>query len=178
MHAYEAMQQLYALLNHECRRLWLSCASYMQAKPVGLQALFSLINVTSPDAVQLKPVFDTLLNFKLGDFDNAMKPLGDQISQGSIEVYRAVAKELLLPTPAKSHYLCNTRNLDKITQGVMQATQTFYDNQVFLSDASPCILHIHAFPDHRHSSFFLRSVQDLIESCDSGPHAVQTAWTL
>ena len=171
------MQQLCSLLFFKCMQFWLLCASYMQAKPVGLQALFSLINMTSPNNTQLKQIFATLLNFEVVGFDDAMKPLGDQISQGSIEVYRAVAKEMLLSTPAKSHYLFNTRNLDKITQGVMQATQTFYDNQVFLSDASPCILHIHAFPNHGHSSgFFILSVQDLIESCDSGPHAVQTAW--
>lgn len=94
-----------------------------------LQACFSLINVTSPNDAQLKRIFGSLLNFKLVDFDDIMKPLGDQISQGSVEVYRAVAKELL-PTPAKSHYLFNTRDLAKIIQGVMQATKTFYDNQV------------------------------------------------
>ncbi|KAL0040883.1 hypothetical protein WJX79_008591 [Trebouxia sp. C0005] len=93
-----------------------------------LQACFSLINVTSPNDAQLKRIFGSLLNLKLVDFDDVMKPLGDQISQGSIEVYRAVAKELL-PTPAKSHYLFNTRDLAKIIQGVMQATKTFYDNQ-------------------------------------------------
>ena len=100
----------------------------------GLQACFSLINVTSPNDAQLKRIFGSLLNFKLVDFDDIMKPLGDQISQGSIEVYRAVAKELL-PTPAKSHYLFNTRDLAKIIQGVMQATKTFYDNQVCMSEA-------------------------------------------
>lgn len=121
----------------------------MQIMPVGLQACFSLINVTSPNDAQLKRIFGTLLNFKLVDFDDVMKPLGDQISQGSIEVYRAVAKELL-PTPAKSHYLFNTRDLAKIIQGVMQATKTFYDNQVCLSEAFPCILGVHAILLHKH----------------------------
>ena len=104
-----------------------------------LQACFSLINVTSPNDAQLKRIFGSLLNFKLVDFDDVMKPLGDQISQGSIEVYRAVAKELL-PTPAKSHYLFNTRDLAKIVQGVMQATKTFYDNQVCMFDTCCCML--------------------------------------
>lgn len=103
-----------------------------------LQACFSLINVTSPNDAQLKRIFGSLLNFKLVDFDDIMKPLGDQISQGSVEVYRAVAKELL-PTPAKSHYLFNTRDLAKIIQGVMQATKSFYDNQVNPASQGTCI---------------------------------------
>lgn len=121
-----------------------------QTKFVGMQACFSLINVTSPNDAQLKRIFGTLLNFKLVDFDDIMKPLGDQISQGSIEVYRAVAKELL-PTPAKSHYLFNTRDLAKIIQGVMQATKTFYDNQVCMSEASclhACLVQAHLAIEH------------------------------
>ena len=133
----------------ECRTLGVGfVGTTWLTKPVGMQACFSLINVTSPNDAQLKRIFGTLLNFKLVDFDDIMKPLGDQISQGSIEVYRAVAKELL-PTPAKSHYLFNTRDLAKIIQGVMQATKTFYDNQVCMSEASSlhaCLVYKHVLP--------------------------------
>ena len=101
----------------------------MAAPACVMQACFSIINVTAPNDAQLKRIFGTLLNFKLTDFDDAIKPLGDQITQGTIEIYRAVSRELL-PTPAKSHYLFNTRDLAKIIQGVMQASKTFYDNQV------------------------------------------------
>lgn len=76
---------------------------------------FSLINVTAPSDSQLKRIYSTLLHAKLSDFEDEVKPLADPITQASIGVYRAVAAELL-PTPSKSHYLFNTRDLAKIIQ--------------------------------------------------------------
>ena len=93
-----------------------------------IQACFSLVNVTAPSDSQLKRIFSTLLNNKLADFEDEVKPLGDQVTQASIAIYRAVSVELL-PTPAKSHYLFNTRDLAKIVQGVMQASKQFYDSR-------------------------------------------------
>ena len=48
-----------------------------------------------------------------------VKPLGDPVTTATINIYRAVSRELL-PTPSKSHYLFNTRDLAKIIQGMMQ----------------------------------------------------------
>ena len=50
-----------------------------------------------------------------------MKPLGDPVITATINIYRAVSRELL-PTPSKSHYLFNTRDLAKIVQGMMQVS--------------------------------------------------------
>lgn len=49
------------------------------------------------------------------------------MTSATIDIYRAVAAELL-PTPSKSHYLFNTRDLAKVIQGVMQADKNFYDS--------------------------------------------------
>ncbi|GMH41208.1 hypothetical protein BSKO_09118 [Bryopsis sp. KO-2023] len=91
-------------------------------------ACFSVINVTAPNDSQLKRIYGTLLNGQLSDFDDEIKPLGDQIVQGTIQIYRAISADLL-PTPSKSHYLFNTRDMAKIIQGVMQATKQFYDSR-------------------------------------------------
>lgn len=91
-----------------------------------VQALFSVINMTAPNDGQLRRIFGVLLNSKLADFDDEIKPLGDLLTQATIDVYRAVARDLL-PTPSKSHYLFNTRDLAKIVQGVMQASKAYYD---------------------------------------------------
>jgi len=93
-----------------------------------IMACFSTINVTAPNNAQLKRIFGTILNAKLADFDDEVKPLGDPITTATINIYRAVSRELL-PTPSKSHYLFNTRDLAKIIQGMMQATRTFCNSR-------------------------------------------------
>jgi dynein heavy chain len=93
-----------------------------------VQAVFFAINMTMPSDAQLRRIFSTMLNGKLADFDDEIKPLGDPLTQATVEVYATISAELL-PTPAKSHYLFNTRDLAKVVQGVMQATRAFYDSR-------------------------------------------------
>jgi len=93
-----------------------------------VQASYAAINITAPNDLQLKRIYGTLLNHKLSDFDETVRPLGDPIVQATIEIYRAVSRELL-PTPSKSHYLFNTRDLAKVIAGLMQATKQFYDTK-------------------------------------------------
>ncbi|WIA13292.1 hypothetical protein OEZ85_006876 [Tetradesmus obliquus] len=93
-----------------------------------ISACFSMVNMTQPNDAQLRRIFSTLINSKLADFSDEVRPLGDPTVVASVEIYRAVCRELL-PTPSKSHYLFNTRDLAKIVLGVMQASKTFYDNK-------------------------------------------------
>jgi hypothetical protein len=82
-------------------------------------ACFSTINMTNPNDQQLRRIFTTLLAAKLSDFDDEVRPLAEPLVAATVDIYRAVCRELL-PTPSKSHYLFNTRDLAKIVQGVMQ----------------------------------------------------------
>ena len=93
-----------------------------------IMSVFATLNMTNPSDAQLHRIYSTLLNDKLSTFDDQLKPLGDPITKATIELYASIAEELL-PTPAKSHYLFNTRDLAKVIQGVMQATRQYYDSK-------------------------------------------------
>jgi hypothetical protein len=84
-----------------------------------ISACFSMVNMTQPNDAQLRRIFSTLINSKLAEFSDEVRPLGDPMVVASVEIYRAVCRELL-PTPSKSHYLFNTRDLAKIVLGAMQ----------------------------------------------------------
>lgn len=96
--------------------------------PARLQSRFNLINITFPNETQIKRIYSTLINQRLQDFAEDIKALGDVMTQATIEVYNSVT-ETLLPTPAKSHYIFNSRDMSKVFQGLMQAQPEAYDNQ-------------------------------------------------
>ena len=62
---------------------------------------------------QIKRIFGTMINQKLQDFDEDVKPLGDIMTQATIEIYNFISTRML-PTPAKIHYLFNLRDISKV----------------------------------------------------------------
>lgn len=91
-------------------------------------ASYSLVNVTNPSDAQLCRIFSSMLHARLSSFDDEIKPLAEPVAAATVDVFNAIAAELL-PTPSKSHYLFNTRDLAKVIQGVMQATRQYYDSK-------------------------------------------------
>ncbi len=53
------------------------------------------------------------------DYPQALRPLAEPIVSGAVDIYGRLAAELL-PTPAKSHYVFNLRDLSKCIQGILQ----------------------------------------------------------
>ncbi|XP_078389870.1 dynein axonemal heavy chain 2 [Cetorhinus maximus] len=97
-----------------------------------LQSRFNLINMTFPVTSQIKRIFSTLINQKLQDFDEQMKPIGNVITDATIELYNAVVQKFL-PTPTKIHYLFNLRDISKIFQGMLRVHKDYHDTKASIS---------------------------------------------
>ncbi|XP_051799543.1 dynein axonemal heavy chain 2 isoform X2 [Acanthochromis polyacanthus] len=90
-----------------------------------LQSGFNLINVTFPNESQMKCIFGTMIKQKLQMFEEELKPIGEVLTQATLELYDAVAA-CFLPTPTKTHYLFNVRDISKVFQGLLRADPDFH----------------------------------------------------
>lgn len=80
---------------------------------------FNLLYVQPFDEDSLLRIFNSVIewyfNTQKGNLSKSVINLGDNIVLSTIEVYNAIrtSKELL-PTPAKSHYIYNLRDISKV----------------------------------------------------------------
>ena len=82
---------------------------------------FNSIAVPAFDDVTLKKIFGTLLDWILTKgFPSSMRILSQSIVAATVELYETLV-EKLKPTPEKSHYTFNLRDVSKVFQGVSMA---------------------------------------------------------
>lgn len=91
-------------------------------------SMFAVLNMVDPSESQLERIYGTILGEFQAGFDQSITSIGANVTRASIAVYKSLVHELL-PTPTKSHYLFNTRDLSKVIQGVTRATKQFYDSK-------------------------------------------------
>ncbi|KAI5628238.1 dynein heavy chain 6, axonemal isoform X2 [Silurus asotus] len=93
---------------------------------------FSMFCLPTPSEQSLKQIFKAILCGFLADFPLAVKQAAGSIVDAAVEIYNRMSVDLL-PTPAKSHYVFNLRDLSKCVQGILQCEPgTVQDhNQIF-----------------------------------------------
>lgn len=62
---------------------------------------------------QIRRIYSTMINQKLHGFKEDVKPIGEILTQATLELYYSVTARFL-PTPAKIHYLFNLRDISKV----------------------------------------------------------------
>uniref|UniRef100_A0A8C0W387 Dynein axonemal heavy chain 1 n=1 Tax=Castor canadensis TaxID=51338 RepID=A0A8C0W387_CASCN len=100
---------------------------------------FNYLSFTEMDEVSKKRIFSTILGCWMGEYQErareAMAPniahLTEPLVEATIMVYATVTSQLL-PTPAKSHYTFNLRDLSKVFQGMLMADPANVEDKVQL----------------------------------------------
>ncbi|XP_048507335.1 dynein axonemal heavy chain 6 [Athalia rosae] len=81
---------------------------------------FGMLVIPAPTEGSLKAIFRAIMRGFLKDFVAPVVDVGDKIVGATVEIYDRIAIDLL-PTPEKSHYVFNLRDLSKCFQGMLQA---------------------------------------------------------
>ena len=81
---------------------------------------FWTMNYVPFDASSLSRIFNAICDWFMSDFMGSIRKLSPLIVQASTEFYASISDQLK-PTPMKSHYTFNLRDLSKIFQGLSYA---------------------------------------------------------
>ncbi|KAH7827202.1 dynein haevy chain 9, inner dynein arm 5 [Monocercomonoides exilis] len=98
-----------------------------------LTALFTQLRVPQPSEKSLFSIFSSILDRHMEDhsFVAAIRDLVPSIVRATVDLYNFALSELR-PTPSKSHYVFNVRDLSQVIQGITNSTpQTVADESAF-----------------------------------------------
>ncbi len=93
-----------------------------------LLSRFHLVNFTFPSDPTISRIFGLPLSLRLVDFPDEVKSICDAITLSTLELYNNVCSDML-PTPSRSHYLFNLRDLCKVLEGLLRATPGYVDTR-------------------------------------------------
>jgi dynein heavy chain, axonemal len=90
---------------------------------------FNFISFTEMSDESVMRIFTTILGaFFRKSFSEPIQGVTEQVVGSTIELYNNIRSQLL-PTPSKSHYTFNLRDLSKVVQGVMRADKGSINSQ-------------------------------------------------
>ena len=126
---------------------------------------FNLLNIPFPSEVSLSKIFRSIAEGFLKPFPAEVRGSCEAIVNSAIQIYHQMCTELL-PTPAKSHYTFNLRDLSKVIQGMLQGRPSVISTK---ADVARLFCHESArifqdrLIDEHDRKYFNNLVSDLIE---------------
>ncbi|GKT26037.1 Dynein axonemal heavy chain 2, partial [Aduncisulcus paluster] len=93
-----------------------------------LLSCFNVIGCLFPEKSQIKRIFGTLCGLKFTEFADPVRQTLDTVILASMNVYNTVCTKLL-PTPEKSHYIFNLRDLARVFLGLVRADPVLCDSK-------------------------------------------------
>ncbi|XP_051768758.1 dynein axonemal heavy chain 1 [Ctenopharyngodon idella] len=91
---------------------------------------FNFLSFTEMEDTSKRKIFSTILGNWM-EKNPEIKPFSESLVDATIRVYSTITSALL-PTPAKSHYTFNLRDLSKVFQGVLMAEAGKIENKIQL----------------------------------------------
>ena len=93
---------------------------------------FHILNLPTTSEDSLTIIFESILNGFLLDFPMEIKGYANVMVKSTLKVYFKISKELL-PTPQKTHYSFNLRDVSKVFQGMLMCQpSTVKDENTFI----------------------------------------------
>lgn len=89
---------------------------------------FHLINFTNPNEKQMKKIYETIYNTKFYQFGDDIKFLVESLAAATITIFNQCMSDFL-PTPKKTHYIYNMRDISKVFQGLFLADKVYYESK-------------------------------------------------
>jgi dynein heavy chain len=86
---------------------------------------FHMVWLTNLSEASMCRIFRNILQGFLEASLPGMVPMAESLVQSSVDIYLRIQKELL-PTPLRSHYTFNLRDLSKVFQGVLMVRPKFF----------------------------------------------------
>ncbi|KAB1264271.1 Dynein heavy chain 1; axonemal [Camelus dromedarius] len=134
----------------ELLRQWMDHGGWYDRKIIGRNVItprltrhFNYLSFAEMDGVSKKRIFSTILGSWMDGFlgeKSYWEPVSgapniahftDPLVEATIKVYSTITSQLL-PTPAKSHYTFNLRDLSKVFQGMLMADPAKVEDEVQL----------------------------------------------
>ena len=98
------------------------------------QRHFNVVAVASFDENVMKTIFSSILKwyFRTGNFPSDVGNLETKVVAATLQIYKQIGEELK-PTPLKSHYTFNLRDVSKVISGICLCTKKEIPNSDVLT---------------------------------------------